>query len=126
MVLGLKPVGMRFSAPVHTGPWAHPAFYATGTGSFPGVKWLGRGVDHPPHLLPRLKSAAITLLHLWAFVACYRVNCTFTFILRKQDTEWQTFLIWITVGSFGIDWFVKVGYLIRRTLVLRNVGWFIV
>jgi len=26
------------------------------TGSFPGVKWLGCGVDHPPHLAPRLKK----------------------------------------------------------------------
>jgi len=27
-----------------------------GTGSFPGVKRPGRGVDHPPHLLPELKK----------------------------------------------------------------------
>ena len=47
MVLGSNPVGMRFSAPVHTGPVAHPAFYATGTGSFPGVKWLRHDTDHP-------------------------------------------------------------------------------
>ena len=40
--------GERFSAPVQTGPGAHPATYKTGTGSFPGVKRLGRGVDHPP------------------------------------------------------------------------------
>jgi len=40
-------VGARFSAPVQTGPGAHPASYAMGTGSFPGVKQLGRGVDHP-------------------------------------------------------------------------------
>ena len=38
----------RFSAPVQTGPRAHPASYTTGTGSFSGVKWPGRGVDHPP------------------------------------------------------------------------------
>jgi hypothetical protein len=25
-----------------------------GTGSYPGVKRPGRGVDHPPHLAPRL------------------------------------------------------------------------
>jgi len=42
------PVGARFSAPVQTGPGAHPASYTMGTGSFPGVKWPGRGVDHPP------------------------------------------------------------------------------
>jgi len=26
------------------------------TGSFPRVKWPGRGIDHPPHLVPRLKK----------------------------------------------------------------------
>jgi len=26
------------------------------TGSFPGVKRSGRGVDHPPHLAPRLRK----------------------------------------------------------------------
>ena len=40
--------GTRFSAPVQTGPGAHPASYTMGTGSFPGVKRPGRGVDHPP------------------------------------------------------------------------------
>jgi len=49
-------VGARFSAPVQTGPSAHPTSYAVGTGSFPEVKWPGRGVDHPPHLAPRLKK----------------------------------------------------------------------
>jgi hypothetical protein len=43
------PVGDRFSAPVHTGPGAHPASYTMGTGFFPpGVKWPGRSVNHPP------------------------------------------------------------------------------
>ena len=41
-------MGARFSAPVQTGPVAHPASYTMGTGSFPGVKRPGRGVDHPP------------------------------------------------------------------------------
>ena len=39
--------GARFSAPVQTGPVAHPAFYTMGTGSFTVVKRPGRGVDHP-------------------------------------------------------------------------------
>jgi hypothetical protein len=41
-------VGARFSTLVQTGPWAQPASCTMGTGSFPGVNWLGRGVDHPP------------------------------------------------------------------------------
>ena len=36
-----------FSAPVQTGPGAHPTSYTLGTGSFPGVKRPGRGADHP-------------------------------------------------------------------------------
>ena len=47
---GSKPGGgeARLSAPVRTGPGAHPAYYTMGTGSFPGVKRQRRGVDHPP------------------------------------------------------------------------------
>ena len=50
------PIGVRFSASVHTGPRAHPASYTMGTGSFPGIKRPRFGVDHPPHLAPRLKK----------------------------------------------------------------------
>jgi hypothetical protein len=39
--------GVRFSAPVQTGPGAHPASYTMGTGSFPEVKRPWRGIDHP-------------------------------------------------------------------------------
>jgi len=37
----------RISAPVQMGSEAHPASYTTGTGSSPGVKRPGCGVDHP-------------------------------------------------------------------------------
>jgi len=46
----------RFSVPVKTGPGAYPAPYTMGTGSLPGLKWPGRGIDHPHHLAPRLKK----------------------------------------------------------------------
>ena len=42
--------GVRFSAPVQTGPGAHPASCRMGTGSFSGVK-SGRGVTLTPHPL---------------------------------------------------------------------------
>ena len=48
--------GGRFSAAVQTGPGAHPASYIRSTGSSPGVKRPRRGVDHSPHLSPRLKK----------------------------------------------------------------------
>jgi hypothetical protein len=40
--------GRDFSAPVQTGPGAHPASCTMGNGSFPGVK-IGRGVTLTPH-----------------------------------------------------------------------------
>jgi len=41
-------LGARFSAPVQTGPAAHPASCTMGNESFPGVK-SGRGVTLTPH-----------------------------------------------------------------------------
>ena len=41
--------GARFSAPVQTGPGAHPAPCTMGTGSFPGGK-SGWGVTLNPYL----------------------------------------------------------------------------
>jgi hypothetical protein len=47
----------RFFAPVQTVAGAHPASCTKKiTESFPGVKRPERGVDHPPHLTPRLKK----------------------------------------------------------------------
>ena len=43
-------MGARFSAPVQTGPGAHPASFTMGTASFPGVK-DGRGVTLAPRPL---------------------------------------------------------------------------
>jgi len=49
-------VGARFSALVQTGPGSYPASYTMGTEYLAEVKWPGCGVDHPPHLTPRLKK----------------------------------------------------------------------
>jgi len=53
---GIESQGERFSAPFQTGTETHPASYGMGTGSFLGVKWPERGVDHPPQLASRLKK----------------------------------------------------------------------
>jgi len=61
-------VGARFSAPLQTGPGAHPASCTMGTGSFVEIK-SGRGVTLTPHflLVPwSRKSRAIPLLSLCA------------------------------------------------------------
>jgi hypothetical protein len=41
-------MGARFFAHVQAGPGAHPASCTMGTGSFLGVKRVGRGADHTP------------------------------------------------------------------------------
>jgi hypothetical protein len=58
------PVGARFSAPVQTGPGAHPASCTMGTGSFPGVE-SGRGVTLTPHpiIVPRSKNTVVLYLY---------------------------------------------------------------
>ena len=71
----------RFSAPVQTGPVAHPAFCTMGTGSFPGVKRPGRGANHPPpsEVLRSWKGRVVPLLTIWASVTCIGRTFTFTF-----------------------------------------------
>jgi hypothetical protein len=51
------PVGARFSAPIQTGPGAHPASYTMDIGSLSRTN-SGRGVELTahPHLVPGLKK----------------------------------------------------------------------
>jgi len=49
-----------------------------GTGSFQGVKLPRRNADHPPPSSAEVKERAVPLLPLWAYVACSRLNFTFT------------------------------------------------
>ena len=56
MVWGSNPGRARFSAPVQTGPEAHPAYCTMGPGSFPGGKVLPeRDADPSPLLVQRSK-----------------------------------------------------------------------
>jgi hypothetical protein len=50
------PVETRFSAHVQTDPGAYPATCTMGTGSFPGIKRPGRGVDPPSTSIPEVKE----------------------------------------------------------------------
>jgi hypothetical protein len=50
------PVDPIFSAPVQTGPGAHPASCTMGTESFTGIKRPGRGVNHPPAYSAEVKE----------------------------------------------------------------------
>ena len=53
------PVEVCFSSPVQPNPEADPPSCTMGTGSFPGVKRLGRGVDHPPPSRAEVKERAL-------------------------------------------------------------------
>jgi len=48
--------GAVFFTPVQTAPGAHLASHRTDTESLSEVKPAGHGVDHPPHLVSRLKK----------------------------------------------------------------------
>jgi len=56
MVQGSNPGGGKISTSFQTSLGANPASCIMGMGSFSGVKQLGHDVDHPPHLVPRLKK----------------------------------------------------------------------
>jgi len=73
------PVGARLSAPVQTGCEAHPAFYAIGTGSIPGLRRPGRGVDHPPQFSAEFKERVELYLYSPSGPSWPVLNFTFTF-----------------------------------------------
>jgi hypothetical protein len=77
-------VGARLSATVQSGPGAHPAFYAMGTGSLTGVERPGRGVDHPhPTSAEVIETVQLYLYSSsgpsWPVLGWYLVFLTFTF-----------------------------------------------
>jgi len=78
---GIEPVAGRFSALFQTGPGAHLASYTMGTGSLPGVKRPGRGVNNPSSSSAEVKERTELYLysHSGPFEACSRVNCAFIF-----------------------------------------------
>jgi len=118
---GLNPGGGRdFSAPVHTGPGAHPAYCTMGTGSFPGVK-SGGGVTLTPHplLVPwSRKIRALPLLPLWAIrpvqrlSACTRVHFNLPFSKMCANRTHETQSMHKTV----------LQYLIRRRSTRRQTA----
>jgi len=55
--------GARFSVPIQTDPGAHPVSCTMGTGSFPGVRRPGSGVDHPPWSSTEVKGSAELYLY---------------------------------------------------------------
>jgi hypothetical protein len=87
------PVGVKFSASIQAGPGAHAASYTMGTGSFPGVKQPGHGIDHPP--LSSTKVEGKVELYICSFsgplwpVLGRTLPLPFTFTNKgKHDCHW--------------------------------------
>jgi hypothetical protein len=97
------PVGARFSAPVQTGPGAHPASCKMGTGSFPRVKnvWDMTLIPHPLLVPWSRKGRAIPLPPLWAvrpvqsLSACTRVHFTL-----PLPYKWLCSLVFLIFSTF--------------------------
>ena len=84
-------------------PWGTPSLLYNGYRVFTGVKAAGAWRwPLTPHPALRLKSRAIHLLPLWAFVACSRVKFTFTllfkWILRLMSGSGMSYFLFWALG----------------------------
>jgi len=85
-------LGERFSAPVQTGPGAHPASCTMCTGSFPAVK-SGRGMTLTPHplLVPLvMKEYSYTSTPPMGRTACTGPQCLYKGALYLYLTRCRT------------------------------------
>ena len=124
------PVGVRFPAPVQTGPGANPGPVWTRSLS---RGWSRRGVAFTihPHLAPRLKKVYnYTILPLWAFVACSGAKFTFTINLNLgwnltatgflEGGWWEQCFAWEREKVTGWDKMHKSNSLYLSPILLRQ------
>ena len=127
--------GARISAPLQTD-------YTMGTGSFPGVNWTGRGVDHPPHSSVEVRERVELYLYSpsWAFFPCSRVNYTFTlhyitlhyitlhYIILHYSTLHYITLHYITLHYITLHYstlhYITVHYITLLQLAMLNKALF--
>ena len=93
-----------------------------GTGSFPGVNWTGRGVDHPPHSSVEVRERVELYLYSpsWAFFPCSRVNYTFT--LHYSTLHYIT-LHYITLHYITVH-YITLHYITLLQLAMLNKALF--
>ena len=84
-------VVVTFSAPVQTSPGTHPASYTVITRLFPGVKWLGYGINYPLPSSAKVKQRVELYLysHLSSIMAGCRVNCHMTEMTTLIMKSWK-------------------------------------
>ena len=95
--------GARFSAPVQTGIGTHPASCAIGTGSFPGVKRPGRGVDLSPPSSAVIKERVELYICSPSGSSWPVKGRTLPFTLRCGRCG-----VWIPAGATGFSLFQNV------------------
>jgi hypothetical protein len=96
-------LGTRFSAPVQTGPGAHPASYKMCTWSFSGVNRPRRDIDRQPPSSAEFKETVQLYLYPHFGFSWPVVRRTFIFyiyVLRLHFTFTFTFCIYIYVLHF--------------------------
>jgi hypothetical protein len=107
-VLGLNPSGGEIFDTRPDRPWGPPTSCKLGTGSSPGVKRPGHGVDHPPLSGARVKERVE--LYLWAFMASYRVSftisllsyhtCTWFRYISSPSSRGRMYTVYVANGTF--------------------------
>jgi len=77
----------RFSSPVQTCPGAHPASYTMGTGSFPGVKRPGCGVNHQLSSSTEVKERVKLYLYSPSVPLWQVIGGTLPYSLKNAQTR---------------------------------------
>ena len=98
--------GARFSAPLQTGPGTHPVSYTMGTGSFPGLKRPGRGVDRPPPFSAEVKERVGLYLYSPSGPSCPVLGWTFMYILYAgtQPVQLNSYCLYTHLQLHSDPW----------------------
>jgi len=82
-------VEVGFSAPVLTGPGAHPASHTMGTSSFPEVTRPGRVADHPPPYSTEVKERIELYLYSTSGPSWPVIGCTLSLPLPLRGEAYK-------------------------------------
>ena len=123
---GIESLGVRFSAPVQTGPGAHPASYRMGTGSLPGVKRPNRGIGNPPPSSAEVKERVQLYVYSpsgpsWLFLWWYFLNLLFLLSLSLFSFSWTFifpfYFFFFSVFNLLIIFLAKAGSAVASNAV---------